>query len=188
MDGDIVERMRTEEAELSKKLEAVRAFLAAYGDGGSPAPTARKAATGSRPKVGLDGYGDYGRKVVIASMQVLLTANHPMQTRSVLDAIIGMGIEVSGESKINALGALLGRSEDIRSHGKAGWSLIDRDKVLPLVGDQTHGEDVRKILGDDVSQKENEPNSEDAAGSDAAGWSAPTPLSAWSNPLHGLRS
>lgn len=155
MDGDIVERMRAEEADLSRKLEAVRAFLAAYGHtaGGEDARPQRQPKQGSRQKVPIEGFGAYGRKVVAEAMRVLLTSDHPMRTSDLITPIEAMGVEITGLNKINALGAMLARSIDINSHGKAGWSLANRAVAMNIVAQ--------------FGQKENEPSSENAVGSDA---------------------
>jgi hypothetical protein len=163
--------MRAEEADLAKKLEAVRAFLAAY-EGESGSTRSAKAAPKSgksegRRQVEIDGFGAYGRTVVAEAMRMLMASNHPIKTSQLVAPIEAMGVEISGQNKINALGALLARSVDITSHGKAGWSLADREKAAKIVAE--HGF---------ARPKENEPNSEDAAGSDAAGWGAPTPAPA----------
>lgn len=175
MDDDIVERMRAEEAELSRKLDAVRAFLAVYGGSGQEQPRApRQAKPGSRQKVAIEGFGPYGRKVVAEAMRFLLTSDHPMKTSDLIAPIEAMGVEITGQNKINALGALLARSIDIISHGKAGWSLANRAVALNIVAE--HG------------QKENEPSSGDAVGSDAAGWGAPTPAPAMVHSNHWPRA
>jgi hypothetical protein len=166
MDGDIVERMRAEEEDLAKKLEAVRAFLAVYGGtptAGGAGPT-QKAKPGSREKVEIEGYGAYGRVVVAEAMRMMMTSSHPMKTSQLVAPIEAMGIEITGQNKINALGALLARSTNIRSHGKAGWSLVDREKAAKIVTE--YGS---------VQPKEIEPSSENAVGSKPAGWGAPTP-------------
>lgn len=164
MDSDIVQRLKAEEADLARKLEAVRAVLAAYG--GSEVATVlaerrvERRSGGSRPKVEIDGFGAYGRKVVAEALRMMATSNHPLKTRQLVEPIEAMGVEITGENKINALGALLARSVDVISHGKAGWSVADREKAFRIVAE--HG------------QKENEPSSNDAVGSDAVRESAPT--------------
>lgn len=170
MDGDVIARMQQEEAELSKKLKAVRDLLAAYGVAArvdavavvAPAP-ARTASSG-RGKVGIQGFGEYGRKVVASAIRVLLASEFPLKTRAIVDALDAAGVEITGENKINALGALLARSADITSHGKAGWSLPNRGRAEEIVGE--------------YAPKENEPPEDPMAllgGSDAPEVGAPTP-------------
>lgn len=193
MDGDIVDRMRAEEAELIKKLEAVRAFLAAYGGAASPAPASKPAnrvsRTGAREKVEIDGYGGYGRKVVAEAMRMLMASSHPIKTSDLIGPIEAMGVEITGQNKVNALGALLSRSIDIVSHGKAGWSLASREKAARIVAE--HGsaprgvpahDPIDEILGESVAQKENEPLSGSAGGSDTREFGAPPPPRDFGNP------
>jgi hypothetical protein len=101
VDGDIVERMRAEEADLLKKLEAVRAFLSAYAGGESPPSSkgaSRQARGSSREKVEIEGFGGYGRKVVAEAMRMLLCANHPIRTSELIAPIEAMGVEITGQN------------------------------------------------------------------------------------------
>jgi len=142
MDADIVNRMRAEEADLSRKLKAVRDFLAAYGAAPvSSIPTAEEAPvspkerpTGTRPKVGIEGFGDYGRTIIAECMRSMLSVRYPLKTRQLVEHLEGAGIEITGENKINAVGALLSRSDDITSHGKSGWTVADAQTALTIVG------------------------------------------------------
>lgn len=133
MDGDIVTRLKQEEAELSRKLKAVRDVLSAYGvgDDSSATPSPRK--SGSREKHGIEGYGEYGRMIVAHAMLVLLTEDGPVKTRDIVKYLEAGNIDITGENKINAVGALLSRSVDITSHGKSGWSIADRPKAIEIV-------------------------------------------------------
>ena len=173
MDDDIVERMRAEEADLARKLRAVRDLLAAYGqDPHSPSPSRlapkAKAPAPAREKVGIDGFGNYGRRIVANSMMAMLTSAHPIKTREILKFLEAMNIEVTGANKVNAVGALLSRSRDIISHGKSGWEIADRRVAEEIVAKYGH--------------KENEPHSETAGGSDAGNGNAPTFPKPWENP------
>lgn len=163
MDSDIIARMRAEEADLVRKLAAVRDFLSVYG--GAPKvpsgdqPTRKPA---SREPVGIDGFGEYGRKIVAHSMQCLLLSPHPVRTRDVVQFLEALNIQISGENKINAVGALLARSRDIVSHGKRGWTVADSDTAREIVGKYTH--------------KENEaPSEQSPEPQKPAGWGAPPP-------------
>lgn len=73
-----------------------------------------------------------------------------------------MGVVITGQNKVNALGALLSRSVDIVSHGKAGWSLADYEKAVRIVAEHA------------AQPKENEPSSGYAVGSDAVSESEAT--------------
>lgn len=144
MENDVIARMRAEETDLLRKLKAVRDFLAAYGDIvpsdslSSVRSEAKRPQTPARGKVGIGGYSNYGRRIVAEAMRAMLTQSHPMKSRQIVEAITAMGIDITGENKVNALGALLYRSADIESHGKAGWTLRDRDTALKIVADYGH--------------------------------------------------
>lgn len=142
MDADIVKKMREEEATLMEKLRAVRNVLIAYGErpldptaapksvaASKPAPIREKVA---REKVEITGYGEYHRKSVALAIMAMTTADGPIKSRQLVEFIEGMGHEITGKDKINALGALLSRSMDIRSHGKSGWTLVDRERGLQI--------------------------------------------------------
>lgn len=165
MDGDIITRLDAEEADLLRKLKAIRDLKAAYGvrpEDGSAAKAVTDRKASSRPKVGMEGYGPYGRIVVAEAMRFLLLATEPMKTRELVPMIEAMGITITGENKINALGALLGRSQDIVSHGKAGWTLANKDVARTIVAQ--------------YGQNENEASKADADdASETRGWGAPPP-------------
>jgi hypothetical protein len=137
MDADIVERMRSEEADLVRKLQAVRDFLAAYGEApkGSPGltrPTPRSDA-GGRPKVEIDSFTAQTRTSVVLAIQALTLTPGLMKTSELVQVVEAMGHTINGENKVNALGALLSRSVDVIGHGKSGWELADREKALRIV-------------------------------------------------------
>lgn len=146
MEADIVKRMRDEEADLVRKLRAVRDFLAAYGEapkGDAAAPAAPAAAArreGPRDKVEITSFTPQTRKSVVLAMQAMTTRNTLAKTRELVEFIESMGHEISGVNKVNALGALLSRSVDIVGHGKAGWSLADREKAVAIVNQYTRDE------------------------------------------------
>lgn len=169
MDAAIVQQMQAEEADLIKKLEAVRAFLIAYGAAPKPVavadrPVATKAAqtlptaksTHSRDRVPLERFTEYGAGVVRAAIEsVRNEPSRPVMTRRLVELIEARGVEVRGVDKVNALSALLARSMDLKSIGRRGWTL-DADN-----NDQEEH-------GDGLSPEENEPSSDEVAdGSDA---------------------
>lgn len=173
MENDVTQWLQAEEASLLQKLAAVRATIAAYGvqsaSRGTQTPVAAKAATPARGKVGIEGFGAYGRKVVAEAMKVMLTTNHATKTRDLVAAMEAMNVEITGENKINALGALLARSSDITSHGKGGWTLADRDAAIEIVGK--------------YARKENEaPSEQSPEPQKPAGWGVQPPVPAPSNP------
>lgn len=173
MDADIIKRMQEEEEEeLMKKLRAVRDLMIAYGvrplDPGAVAKAAPSEAP-AREKIEITGYGEAQRKSVALAMMMLGTNEGPIKSRQLVELIEAMGHEITGKDKINALGALLSRSADVKSHGKAGWTAIDREKCM-------------KIANEYGGLKEKEPISVPAVGPDAGWGSAPTPTQPWINP------
>lgn len=177
MNQTIIKQMREEEADLLRKLKAVRDFLSAYGEAprsDEPVqdvrPKERPAGSAPRGKVGIDGFGPYGRRIVAESMKAMLTTTFPMRTRDIVQVLEAMDIEITGENKINAVGALLSRSRDIVSHGKQGWTLEDRDRALEIVGK--------------YAVKENEaPHGEAAGASEADVSGGGTPVPSITNPF-----
>ena len=157
MDSDIIAKMRKEEADLARKLKAVRDFLAAYNVSASneaPPPPADnvKAIATAREKVGIEGFSDYGRNVVAAAMRELLSATHPIKTRRIVEGLLQNGVAISGKDPVNALGAMLYRSADIVSHGKAGWTLADGEAAKEIVGkyapkENDLHEEIETLLG-----------------------------------------
>ncbi|WP_338426409.1 hypothetical protein [Sphingopyxis kveilinensis] len=172
MDAEIINRMREEEAALMEKLRAVRNVLIAYGErpldpSAAPKSAPAKAAP-AREKVEITGYGAYHRKSVALAMMAMGTSAGPVKSRQLVQFIEAMGHEITGKDKINALGALLSRSVDIQSHGKVGWTLIDREKGIQIAHQYS-------------GLKEKEPTSE-AVGSVAGEAGAPPPADPWRNP------
>ena len=136
MDADIVKRMRAEEADLVRKLQAVRDFLSAYGEAPREAATGRvvaSAESGARPKVSIDSFTAQTRPSVVLAMKALMSTHGLMKTSELVQAIEAMGHTVNGDNKVNALGALLSRSADLIGHGKSGWELADRERALEIV-------------------------------------------------------
>lgn len=136
MTPDIVERVKAEEAELLRKLAAVRAFLDVYAAGagkaaGATTPRAAKPsrpagerATPARERVEISRFSPYGASVVIAAKRAISRAFvQPVPTRKLAEMIEADGLEIRGEDKVNALSALLSRSIDVQSNGRRGWTL-----------------------------------------------------------------
>lgn len=181
MDGEIISRMRDEESALLRKLAAVRDLLAAYGETAASETARIVAARGdtlnstrrtspSREKVGIEGFGEYGRRIVATAIYGMLFQTEPMKTRKIVEFLEGLKIDISGENKVNAVGALLGRSTDIVSHGKGGWTVADEARAKEIVSKYAHKENEAP------SDKSPEPQK-------PAGESAPTPSPPWINPL-----
>lgn len=135
MDADIVKRMRDEEADLVRKLQAVRDFLTVYG-GGITQPAKQvsaKTESGGRPKAEIDSFTMQTRNSVVLALQALTVAPGLMKTSELVQFIESMGHTINGDNKVNALGALLARSADVIGHGKSGWELADREKAIQIV-------------------------------------------------------
>ena len=183
MNADIVKQMRAEEADLVRKLQAVRDFLAAYGeapkggDSGAPKATRNSARSKSVP---ITSYQDDTRTSVALSLMIMATSPGLVKTAELVKGVEAMGHEIGGANKVNALGALLARSEDVEGHGKRGWTVYDRERALALAREY-----AGEYLGEGAP-KEKEPESENASGSVAAGWGAPTPSPAFGNPQEDL--
>jgi hypothetical protein len=170
LDQDIVARMKAEEADLVRKLEAIRAFLRAYipeqATSGSPKsiqphqPATVGRAT-ERERVGLDRFTSYGRDVITAVIRIISDCGpQPVPTRDLVKRLELEGVEIRGADKGNALSALLARSIDVRSNGRRGWTL-------------THPS--HETLRTTISGEENEPHSNIAGGSDNPNQTEETP-------------
>ena len=180
MNADIVKQMRAEEADLVRKLQAVRDFLAAYGEapkGGEPS-TSKTARRSARSKsVPITSYQTDTRTSVALALMFMATSEGLVKTADLVKAIEGMGHEIGGDNKVNALGALLARSEDVEGHGKSGWTVYDREKALALAR-----EHAGQFLGE-TTPNEKEPSSVNAVGSDTGTEGAATPTrSVWNPP------
>jgi hypothetical protein len=181
MDEAIVIRMREEEADLVRKLDAVRQFLAAYG-GPAPVAAAAKGSTVTRRSSATraDKFGSYGQGVIDAACKLLEGANAPVPTRDLLAKLERYGVEVRGENKVNALSALLARSSKVQGHGRAGWT---------LAGDPPTAEEIQETLGEQAQNETKAPNGDAASASVVAKSGAPTPgPAAWINPQPGWTS
>ncbi len=174
MNADIVKQMRQEEADLVRKLHAVRDFLAAYGEAPIEKGTPQHAATqkpdrSTREKVEITSFTEQTRTSVVLAMQAMAMSPGLTRLCELVEFIEAMGHEISGKNPVNALGALLARSADIVGHGKSGWSLADRENALAIV--------------QKYAPKEKEPTSTNAVGSDAGTEGAATPTRpVWSPP------
>lgn len=157
MNANIVEQMRQEEADLLRKLQAVRVFLSAYGeapsDSAPPAPhSSARPNSGSREKVDITSFTEQTRRSVLLSLEAMVHSAGLMKTKDLVDYVEKRGHEVSGKNKVNSLGALLARSEDVEGHGKSGWTVADRERALQILQQYEY--------------KVNEPESENASGPD----------------------
>lgn len=181
MNADIVNQMRAEEADLVRKLEAVRTFLSAYGEapkgangsGTSPKDSRSSARSKSVP---ITSYQADTRTSVALALMLMANNDGLVKTADLVNGIEAMGHEIGGANKVNSLGALLARSEDVEGHGKSGWTVFDREHAMELAR-----EHAGQYLGGQA-QKEKEPDSDNATGSDAGQGGAPTPSYPWKQP------
>lgn len=158
MDNQILDHLRQEEAELSRKLEAVRGVIAVYAPDEPPrlnsAPATHVASElVNRPaRSSRDSYANDVR--AIATDIIRNSATLPVRTQVIVDAVKGRGIAIRGQNELNAMSALLSRSPDFVSNGRTGWTLASMDKRYGL------------------SPDENEAPNGKAAGASEAGWGA----------------
>ena len=164
--------MRREEADLVRKLNAVRDFLAAYGENPIEAPQLDRVRTSSpqavREKAEITSFTEQTRRSVLLSIEAMGYSNGLIKTKQLVEYVESRGHEISGKNKVNALGALLARSADVVGHGKSGWDVVDRAEAIKML--------------ERFEYKEKEPSSEDAVGSDAGQEGAATPNYPWNKP------
>lgn len=147
MQAEIIKQMRDEEAALLRKLDAVRTFLAAYGEepvvaGAAPAPAATQSdsARRAREKVAITSFTLQTRQSVLLSLEAMVHAQGLVKTSDLVDYVHKRGHEISGDNKVNALGALLSRSEDVQGFGKSGWTVRDRERALAILTEHLYKE------------------------------------------------
>jgi hypothetical protein len=147
MQAEIIKQMRDEEAALLRKLDAVRTFLAAYGESAvtPDTPSARKgmsviAGRRAREKVSITSFTVQTRQSVLLSLEAMIHAPGLVKTSDLVDYMHKRGHEISGGNKVNALGALLARSEDVKGYGKSGWTVQDRDRALAILNEHLYKE------------------------------------------------
>lgn len=170
MEHEIIDRMRREEAELLRKLEAVRGLLRAYGASPEAASLARPSSDTvpvpknhgrGREKMSIERFSDYGRSVVRAAIDECIShLGSPIASREMVALVEKRGIEVRGEDKANAISALLARSIDLKPNGRKGWTLSDEYQ-------ERQNRELEDLLGLPVP-KENEPPAQTLSGSDLA--------------------
>ncbi len=124
---DILARMRDEERELQRKLEAVRHFLAAYSGSDTASALLERAPRKPRPLAErMDKFGAYGQRVIDAALPVLPdSSEEPMRTRDIAAKLQDAGVKITGSNKVNSLSALLARSTKIKGYGREGWTRAD---------------------------------------------------------------
>ncbi len=165
MDNNIIATMEAEEADLARKLEAVRQFLDAYRGGvaskSTPAPKASVSGTargGRSTATRLDKFGPYGQRIVDFADSVLPgCVSNPVPTRQLVEYLESQGINITGDNKVNSLSALLARSSKMKGWGRAGWTRMSPDDGDRLK--QMQGENARNENG----EAEASPDAEGAA-------------------------
>lgn len=159
MDNDIIVRMEAEEADLAQKLEAVRQFLAVY-RGSAPKRAERVESASHRTarsaEARLDKFGPYGQKIV-DTVDTLLPREGamPIATRALVEQLTGLGVEITGDNKVNSLSALLARSSKIKGYGRAGWTrknAEDGERYPFKLKESANGEN--KASGESAEPKE----------------------------------
>lgn len=166
---DFTSQLLAEEADLERKLTAVRAMKAAYGIGmGTPAHEL-KVMGASKPRGTLtprqprttddrkDKFGSYGQNIIDKVLLLLPPeGGAPIATRVLVDMLHAIGVEVRGDNKVNALSALLARSSKIKGYGKSGWTRVGAIPGTP------------SIFSEALLPNVNEPHSVSAGGSETA--------------------
>lgn len=137
MVNDIVGDLKAERASLLRKLAAIDAALAAYGETDraySPSAEAPEVfqvpgvRTSKRGKVPLDRFSEYGASVVKAATEVIRAGDgRPIPTRELVDSLKRRGVQIRGADQANALSALLSRSADVVSNGRSGWTIDESE-------------------------------------------------------------
>ena len=147
MDDNIVEALRAEAARLQDKLAAIEAVIRVYG---SPAlvvsqrPTATAAANSIAPRASADGLGQvglmgsgYAREVRTAAKQIITDApTRPVPTRIIVKGIKERGIVIRGQRELNAISALLSRSDYFKNVDRMGWVLADDENYRAYPGNE----------------------------------------------------
>lgn len=129
MNDEIIAAIESEEAKLVQRLEAVRQMLAVYrGEGASTDRKAEKSPgtqkSGRTIADRMDKFGPYGQRIVDAVADLLPgNGGNPVPTRTLVEQLEALGVEINGENKVNSLSALLARSSKMKGYGRAGWTL-----------------------------------------------------------------
>jgi hypothetical protein len=153
MSPEFIAAARAEEAELVKKLEAVRGLLSAYGAGDTGAPVApavpvakpKTTEWAARPK---DKFTPYGQDIVDRAIAVVRAAPElPIKTKAIADVMLADGVEIRGNDPANALGALLARSSALQSLGKRGWTLTNMKDWSPQGPKENDPPDDFDVIG-----------------------------------------
>ncbi|MDR3508835.1 MAG: hypothetical protein P4L64_13145 [Caulobacteraceae bacterium] len=137
MISDLLDQLRTEEAALQRKLDAVRAVIAAYSsEGTTPSVTYQAAKSkdhdghGNAPKgqMPLERFSEYGQTILLAAMDVIRgRPGAPVPIRDLVSGIQAKGYEIRGRDPANALSALLARCSAVTNEGRRGWLLAESD-------------------------------------------------------------
>lgn len=140
MDAHIIDALRKEAADLSLKLSAIRNTLTIYGvdvaqgdiPPAAPSPL-RKIVSRSYPSVATGmarqavSYAERVRDV--ARLTIERSDVLPVPTRDIIEEVKRAGIEIRGQSELNAVSALLSRSSDFVSNGRTGWTLANVSEI-----------------------------------------------------------
>jgi hypothetical protein len=153
-----LEHLRQEEAELSRKLDAVRGVIAVYAPAEALKPMSAtqvsSALVDRAVRASKDTYSSDVRE--IAADVIRNAAVRPVPTKRIVEAVKARGVAIRGQNELNAVSALLSRSPAFVSNGRIGWTLA-------VSQSEGHGSD------------ENEAPSGGAAGASEAGWTGIRP-------------
>lgn len=161
MEKQFLVQLQQEESELSRKLDAIRGVIAVYAPHAAtflkPMSTLKVAsALAERAvKASKDNYAKEVR--AIAADVIRNSPSLPVPTKVIVDRVLLHGMEIRGQNALNAVSALLSRSEDFVANGRSGWTLAEMN--------QSYG----------FSPNENEAPNGNAAGASEAGGGATPP-------------
>jgi len=153
MDGQIITHLRAEEADLVKKLGAIRSVLAVY----DPAPAAPVSAR-AKEEAGDDPGTALAREVVRSASRRITTMTEyangirsvarqviqnstvqPVPTRLIIEELTRRGMEIRGQNPLNAVSALLSRSPEFTAQGRNGWMLTEFEERYGAIPRKENG-------------------------------------------------
>lgn len=90
------------------------------------------------------------RERALQAARILVTnRSGPVTTREILEYLDSLAIPVGGENPLNNLSAMLSNSNQFKSHGRSGWTLVD-DEPSPEPIDESIYSDVAEIVLSDI--------------------------------------
>lgn len=129
MDDAIIHAMEAEAQQLEAKLSAIRSVISLYRAGERREVAAAPRAGSSRataPKgEARQTNVDIVRKVAIEVVQTSPTL--PVPTRAIMSELARRGVEIAGKEPQNVVSSILSRTPDLKSNGRAGWTISEQD-------------------------------------------------------------